>query len=100
MQLKKPNRKALEKAISKTIAAFMNSEGWILFIGIDDQGNVLGLENDYQLLNKRNFDGFEQEIRQSIDKYLKKIIANEYIEIRIHNQNEKEFCEINIAPMP
>jgi predicted HTH transcriptional regulator len=51
----------LEKVISKTIAAFMNSEGDTLFIGVDDDdGNVVGLENDFQLLKKKNIYGFER----------------------------------------
>ena len=53
----------MEKVISKTIAAFVNSEGDTLFIGVDDDGNVVGLENDYQLLKKKNIYGFEHEFR-------------------------------------
>jgi predicted HTH transcriptional regulator len=30
----------------------MNSEGGTLFIGVDDQGNALGLQKDYQTLKK------------------------------------------------
>jgi hypothetical protein len=35
--------KTLEHDIAKTIAAFLNSEGGRLFIGIDDNGSVLGI---------------------------------------------------------
>ena len=83
MKLKQPNQKVLEKVISKTIAAFMNSEGGTLFIGVDDDGNVIGLENDYLLLKKRNSDGFEPELRQSIEKHLKNKIANEFIKLKV-----------------
>lgn len=37
---------AIEHAILKTIAAFMNSEGGTLFIGVNDDGEPLGLEKD------------------------------------------------------
>jgi predicted HTH transcriptional regulator len=52
----------LEKVISKTIAVFVNSEGDTLFIGVDDDddGNVVGLENDFQVLKKKNIYGFER----------------------------------------
>lgn len=53
----KVNR-ALEHVIFKTIAAFLNTEGGILFIGIDDAGNLLGLENDYETMKKKNKDSF------------------------------------------
>jgi len=45
--------KALETVIVKTISAFLNTEGGMLFIGIDDDGNTLGLENDYITLSKK-----------------------------------------------
>ncbi|MEM9024168.1 MAG: RNA-binding domain-containing protein [Bacteroidota bacterium] len=38
--------KAMEKAVLKTLAAFMNSNGGILIIGVADDGRALGLEND------------------------------------------------------
>ena len=45
IKLKQPNPNVLEKIIAKTIAAFMNAEGDTLFIGVDDQGNIIGLIN-------------------------------------------------------
>ena len=38
--------KAMELAVLKTIAAFLNTAGGHLFIGVDDEGQVLGLEKD------------------------------------------------------
>ena len=40
--------KELEKTIMKTVAAFLNSEGGCLLIGIDDSGEPVGLENDFK----------------------------------------------------
>lgn len=36
----------MEHAVLKTIAAFLNSKGGTLFIGVNDEGEVIGLEND------------------------------------------------------
>ncbi len=58
--------KDLEEVIVKTIAGFMNTNGGELLIGVDDKGNVLGLEQDYQSLKKKNRDGFELRIYQMI----------------------------------
>ena len=41
----KPDKR-MENVCLKTIAAFLNSEGGLLFIGVDDEGEVLGLEAD------------------------------------------------------
>jgi type I restriction enzyme R subunit len=99
-KLKQSNPKLLEQIIAKTIAAFMNSEGGTLFIGVDDQGNVLGLEDDYKTLKKQNSDGFEIEIRQSIEKYTKNKIANESFKLKFHLTDGKEICEVTVSPGP
>lgn len=38
--------KKMENSCLKTIAAFLNSAGGLLLIGVDDDGNALGLSND------------------------------------------------------
>ena len=38
--------KEIEHAVLKTLAAFLNTEGGTLLVGIDDQANVIGLEAD------------------------------------------------------
>jgi hypothetical protein len=62
--------KKLEYVIAKTIAAFLNSEGGNLFIGIDDNQNALGLSNDIESLSKKNLDGFELHLIEVIKKYI------------------------------
>lgn len=55
----KPN-KALEATIVKTVAGFLNGKGGVLLIGVNDDGDVLGLESDYRTLGKRpDRDAFE-----------------------------------------
>jgi len=43
--------KAMELAVIKTLAAFMNTEGGMLLIGVRDDGEILGLDED-QFENK------------------------------------------------
>ncbi len=47
------NNKQLEFVIAKTISAFMNSDGGLLVLGIDDNKTVLGIEPDIQLLTRK-----------------------------------------------
>jgi predicted HTH transcriptional regulator len=56
--------KALQKAIAKTVAGLMNSEGGTLLIGVADDGAILGIENDLKSLSRQDLDGFEQTFRQ------------------------------------
>lgn len=43
---------ALKFQIIKTIAAFLNSEGGKLYVGVADDGTILGIENDINLFQK------------------------------------------------
>ena len=49
--------KNLEMVIMKSIAGFLNAKGGTLLIGVDDFGEVLGLDNDYFTLKKKLRDG-------------------------------------------
>ena len=53
-------RKALSKAVTKTIAAFLNTAGGTLLIGVDDAGSILGVEADFPYLHqdKQHADGW------------------------------------------
>ena len=49
----KSPQKYVEHAVMKTIAAYLNSEGGVLLIGVDDNGIILGLENDFATFSKK-----------------------------------------------
>ncbi|WP_455132696.1 AlbA family DNA-binding domain-containing protein [Microbacterium aurum] len=40
----------MEQVVAKTVAAFLNSSGGTLVIGVDDAGRALGLDRDYATL--------------------------------------------------
>ncbi len=90
----KVNRE-LEYVIAKTVSAFLNSEGGKLLIGISDNGKILGIDNDYSTLKKRNFDGFTLHLLQVINIFLGKI-NHEFIFIKKEIIDAKEICIINI----
>lgn len=55
--------KELTKAVVKTIAAFMNSKGGTLVVGVSDSGEAWGIEHDYQTLNQHpDQDGWQQAL--------------------------------------
>lgn len=62
--------KKLEFVVAKTIAAFLNSKGGELFIGVDDEQNSLGLGDDFATLKKQDIDGFELQLIEVIKKYI------------------------------
>ncbi len=90
------NPKLLEYAIAKTIAAFLNTEGGDLFIGIDDKKNSLGLADDIETLNKKNIDGFELKVQDLIKKYFG-VQFSKHIEITFPFFDNVQICRIQVA---
>lgn len=68
--------KALEKTVARTVAAFMNSKGGTLLLGVSDDGEIWGLEPDFGTLGSRgDNDGWEQALRNVLNTYLSKEVA-------------------------
>lgn len=77
----------LEKVILKTIAAFGNTEGGILLIGIDDDKKIIGLDQDFNSLKKSDADYYEIHLRNLFHnfmgvKYVSKNIRMQYEQIK------------------
>ena len=89
----------LEEVIAKELCAFMNSYGGNLLIGVDDDGNPLGLEKDYSTFRDHNADEFAQNMTNITIKYLDKI-SNSYLDLSFHNADGKEICLCKIKPSP
>ena len=49
--------KAMEDAVVKTVAGFLNTDGGTLLIGVDNERHVLGLDHDYARVKPANGDG-------------------------------------------
>jgi len=88
--------KKLEYVIAKTIAAFMNSDGGNLFIGVDDNQNMLGLADDMSTLSKPNVDGFELHLIEVIKKYIGAGLIP-YIKIRFPIFEDMQICYIKVS---
>jgi len=82
----------------KTIAAFLNTEGGRLLIGVSDAGAIKGLERDYQYCNKRDRDGFEQKLRNLLSsRFTPTPLGN--VNIRFEDLPEGEICVVEVTPL-
>ncbi len=86
----------LELVILKTIAAFGNSDGGILLIGVDDEKNILGIENDLNTLKKKDSDFYEIYMRNLFHKYFGVKYTTENIRMDFIKDGHKEVCLIEI----
>lgn len=88
-----PN-KALRKSSLKTIAAFMNSQGGTLLIGVEDDGNILGLERDLQLVDGSR-DKFEQTLVNIVADEIGPALSH-YYRIRFDEIEGKLVCVVEV----
>ena len=90
--------KALERAVAKTLAAFLNSQGGTLLIGVMDDGEIRGIEADFEALrSKGNRDGFELVLREAIGKYLGEDV-NPYVELTFGEANGRTVAIVSCEP--
>lgn len=88
--------KEMEYEILGAIAAFNNRYGGTLMIGVDDDGNVIGLDYDYETFREKNKDQFELHLRNLINDNFGKEFAASQLAITFPIVENKEFCQIEI----
>lgn len=92
--------KILEYQVAKSIAAFLNSNGGTLLIGINAAREVIGLEKDYTQLGApchQNQDGFERRLNEVVTKYLGKI-RRHFMDVKFEFIDGKDVCRVYIFP--
>lgn len=87
--------KELEKVIVKSIVGFLNAEGGTLLVGVNDNGKVTGLKNDYKALPKKNRDGLENHITMLI-KTMIGLSFTKYIKISFETADGEDVCVISV----
>lgn len=88
--------KILEDVIMKSIAAFANAKGGTLFIGVNDDMEVLGLDKDFTTLKKHDADYFELHLRNLVNNNYGIAFSNENVLMRFPNFDEKIICCIQV----
>tara|TARA_X000000368_G_scaffold417753_1_gene415058 strand:+ start:1927 stop:4059 length:2133 start_codon:yes stop_codon:yes gene_type:complete len=89
----------VEEGVLKTIAAFLNTSGGDLFIGINDGKEIMGLDKDYQTFKEKdqNRDGFNKHLDNLIGKTFTNSIYP-LLNIKIYEKDSLDFCRINVKP--
>lgn len=87
--------KDLKFNVLKTIVAFLNCEGGTLIVGIEDNSNIFGLEQDLSLLSKGNLDKLERAIVDWICNHIGKNFMQQ-VKIRFEAIEGKDVCAIDV----
>ncbi|MCG8617441.1 MAG: transporter substrate-binding domain-containing protein [Desulfobacterales bacterium] len=90
--------KHIEAVIIKSLSAFMNARGGTLFIGINDDGEAVGIETDYNTFQKKpNRDGFMLKLSGMISQHMGRQ-SHKSIITEIHTFNGRDVCRITVKP--
>jgi hypothetical protein len=87
----------LEKVILKTLAAFGNTDGGILLIGVDDDKNIIGLEKDFNTLKKPTQDFYEIHLRNILHNVMGVKYVSKNIRMQFETfENQNVICIIKV----
>jgi hypothetical protein len=96
-QLGYTNRK-LEDVAVKAVAAFLNTDGGDLIVGVDDKQGVLGLANDYESSKSiGGRDGFERHIRAVLRKAVGDATLS-FVSVTFHSVDGEDICQVSVDP--
>ncbi|MFZ0680263.1 helix-turn-helix domain-containing protein [Candidatus Binatus sp.] len=91
--------KEVEGAVVKSVAAFLNSDGGILMIGVSDDKVALGLDADYRsITDKPNKDGFLLTLQQVLSNAFGIDNSKRYLRIDFCTISGKEICVVYVKP--
>ena len=88
--------KKMEEVILKSIAAMSNRYGGTLFIGVKDDGTVLGLEKDYSTIREQNKDHFELHLRELVKNAYGTNFATSQLVVSFPRLESVEFCMVEV----
>ena len=92
---------AMENVVVKTVAAFLNSFGGTLLLGVDDAGTLIGLAPDFSTLKQPDADRYELWLR---DLWRTRLGANAAVLPRLDfapaDDGEGDVCRVTVPPSP
>jgi uncharacterized membrane protein YeaQ/YmgE (transglycosylase-associated protein family) len=87
----------LEYVIAKTVAGFANAGGGVLLIGVDDDGNPVGLERDFALVRHGDRDRYELWLHDLLEHCLGRT-AVAGLSIDFASADGREVCRVAVEP--
>ena len=94
----------MELIVAKTVSAFLNSEGGILVVGVDDAGVPLGLDADLATMKAPDLDRYELWVRDLLTTTLGPNAAAsvriEFPTVADANDVERPVCRVTAGTSP
>jgi ATP-dependent Lon protease len=90
---------AIELAVVKTVAGFLNPHGGTLVIGVADDGAARGLHDDYVAAGKKGRDGYENFLTTLLDARIGRA-AVAHVAVTFDIVDGHDVCRIDVKPSP
>lgn len=88
---------AIELAVVKTVAGFLNAHGGTLLIGVADDGTARGLLDDYIAVGNKGRDGYENFLTTLLDTRVgRAAVAN--VSIVFESVDAHDVCRLDVKP--
>ena len=68
----------------------------MILIGVSDDGQILGLDQDYMSLGDADKDEFELHLRDILNRNFGTALVTTRVQIRFQGVGDKELCQIDI----
>ncbi|MBI3966694.1 MAG: protease Lon-related BREX system protein BrxL [Chloroflexi bacterium] len=92
--------KLITGIVAKTLTSFMNADGGTLLIGVNDQGEAMGLELDFKLFANRAHsprDSFENALTDSLEDAIGKAALANNVRLTWEQVDGQEICRIEVG---
>lgn len=86
--------KELRHSVLKTIVSFLNSNGGTLVVGVEDDGNIIGLDFDLKRLNN-SIDKYEQLLNSLLVDYIGPMYSG-FITVKFEDVDSKKVCVVEV----
>jgi len=81
--------------VIRTVAAFLNGDGGRLLIGVRDNHEILGFDNDYKGF-QREYDQYTRFIVDKLCDYIGKVACAQYVSIEFYRFGNKDICLLDV----
>jgi ATP-dependent Lon protease len=88
---------AIELAVVKTVAGFLNAQGGTLIIGVADDGAPRGLHDDYVAVGNKGRDGYQNFLTTLLDRRIGRAAVAD-VNIRFEALDGYEVCRLDVKP--
>jgi ATP-dependent Lon protease len=88
---------AIELAVVKTVAGFMNARGGTLVIGVNDQGEPVGIEVDYRTFGRGDRDRWENWLTTLLEVNLGKPAVAQ-VAMAFERLGDHDVCRLEVQP--